>query len=67
MDINFKRINIGRCKLERDQGETGPGCYRSYIYYFDTQLLSCKPNIYFGCGGNANKFINQLGNGFYKI
>ncbi|KAM9482314.1 collagen alpha-1(VII) chain [Clarias gariepinus] len=45
-----------RCVLSLDEG----GCSRYTLrWYFNPQVVECRPFIYSGCGGNANRFTHK--------
>ncbi|CDW57128.1 Papilin [Trichuris trichiura] len=59
------------CKKQcgKDNAPTGDGCNAPkdpgtctknlYLWYFDRESLVCKPFIYGGCGGNANRYVTK--------
>ncbi|XP_053085076.1 kunitz-type protease inhibitor 3 [Pangasianodon hypophthalmus] len=44
------------CVLSLDEG----GCSRYTLrWYFNSQVGECRPFIYSGCGGNANRYTHK--------
>ncbi|KAJ7999188.1 hypothetical protein DPEC_G00212820 [Dallia pectoralis] len=47
---------VDPCVLPLEEGDCGRFTLR---WYFNSQVQACRPFIYSGCGGNANRFLHQ--------
>uniref|UniRef100_A0A3P9A9C8 Collagen, type VII, alpha 1 n=1 Tax=Esox lucius TaxID=8010 RepID=A0A3P9A9C8_ESOLU len=47
---------VDPCVLPLEEGSCGRFTLR---WYFNSQVKACRPFIYSGCGGNANRFLQQ--------
>ncbi|KAH8415261.1 hypothetical protein KR222_003506 [Zaprionus bogoriensis] len=48
------------CEGPRDEGHrSGRSCHRhsnGEMWYYDERSRSCQPMVYYGCGGNNNRY-----------
>uniref|UniRef100_A0A914WKZ8 BPTI/Kunitz inhibitor domain-containing protein n=1 Tax=Plectus sambesii TaxID=2011161 RepID=A0A914WKZ8_9BILA len=48
------------CTIGRNMGRPGEGCRRTYNFFFDAKRKVCSRMLYWGCGGNINRFPSML-------